>query len=130
MIHGVAKFNARNQDFIDLFGHIQGQNSNLQHEQTLSHNFNQLYCLNRGHIQKTIAIVKNKFSMIFNSLPKMSPNNYINPLEETFQDLNHCNHNAQDDIYYEYGRKLNYEQLMFLHKMLLEKHININISLQ
>ena len=51
----------------------------------------------------------------------MSPNNYINPFEETFQDLNHCNPNAQDDIYYEYGRKLNYEQLMFLHKMLLEK---------
>ena len=65
LIHGVAKFNARNQDFIDLFSHIQGQNSNFQHEQTLSHNFNQLYCLNRGHIQKTIAIVKNKFSIVY-----------------------------------------------------------------
>lgn len=135
LMHGSVKFNplsrefcSRHQDFNDLFGMIQYQNAQL--EQNFGHNFNQFYSSNQGNIQKSTAGVQNKFSMIFNSLPGMSPSNYINPFEETFKDLNNCNHDAQDDFYYEYGRKLNYEQLMFLHRMLLEKNINIKISLQ
>lgn len=100
---------------MQMFLQTQGQQGQLQN---IMNNYN------------GIQQAKDKFWNIFNSLPSMSPQNYKNPFIETADEAMKLNHASTDDFFYSYGKKLNYDQLMFLYRMFKEKNIEISISMQ
>lgn len=77
-----------------------------------------------------ISEARNKFWEIFNSLPTMTPQNFINPFKATVNDFEMViSNSSQNDFFYSYGSQLNYDQLMFLYRMLKERNIEISISI-
>lgn len=79
--------------------------------------------------QKATIEVKKKFWEIFDRLPTMNPQNFINPFEETSKYIEMAKISFQKDFLYSYGEKLNYEQLMFLYRMKTERNIKISVSI-
>lgn len=126
-----AKFNSLLQEYSD-------QNVGNNHVNPLQQQ-NQMFLQTQGQQDQYQMIINNynkvqqtkeKFWNIFNSLPSMSPQNYKNPFIETLDEAMKSNHATTDDFLYSYGKELNYEQLMFLYRMLTEKNVDLPISMQ
>ena len=74
--------------------------------------------------------VKDKFQKIFLDMPVMTPDNYKNPFEETFNDVMSIPHNPNIDFYFQFGKTLNYDQLLFMYQMMISKGIQLNIIIE
>lgn len=73
--------------------------------------------------------LQDQFNSIFDNIPSMSPNNFVNPFAAVYNEVvKYCDENSLS--LYGYGKDLNFDQLKYCYKMVKIKHIDINEVVQ
>lgn len=81
-------------------------------------------------LQEKISIDQT-FVSIFNNIPYMTPENFVNPFEALYDDLIQMNSFVEGyPKFVDFARKLNLEQMMYVYRTCYEKHIRLNDVIQ